>query len=291
MPSTFPSVIATLSNPQATDKLNNPSHSALHQSENAEIVQIERFIGTNASAVGTLTYDMRSPLSNGGGHIQTAVTGGTGQTTFNKGDLLVATSSSVLSKLAVSSVAGYVFTVDPNTATGVKWAPGTVATNITAQVTAVSRTAGAASALSVFFATSVLGSTLGTNGAVRYTAYFDSFGKTLSNTFTLKVLYGGNTVANHVVPSSPSIVGQQGVVQGYIVANSSIASQIGTGTFVLGTNNTGANLIFPTYLQSGANPSSVESSATQNLIITGQYSASDPVNSVLGGLFIVEKIA
>lgn len=123
MPSTFPSVVATLSNPQATDKLNSPSHSALHQSENAEIVQMQTFIGTNASAVGTLIYDIRSPLSNGGGHVQTANKGGTGQTSYTKGDLLVSTSTSVLTKFAIGTDGNYLV-ADSTQAAGVRWGVG-----------------------------------------------------------------------------------------------------------------------------------------------------------------------
>ena len=107
----YPSVLSALSNPNATDRLNSPSHSSLHQSENSAITQVETFLGLegSASTVGTLIYDVRSPASNGGGHVQTANKGGTGQVTFNKGDTLVAQSSSVISKLSVGSMGDFVF--------------------------------------------------------------------------------------------------------------------------------------------------------------------------------------
>lgn len=120
----FPSTIAVLPNPNPSDRLNNPSHSALHQSENAEIVAIETFVGTtSASTLGTLIYDIRSPSSNGGGHIQAANTGGTGQTSFTKGDLLIAQSASVLSKLAVGGDGNFLV-ADSAQATGIKWGVG-----------------------------------------------------------------------------------------------------------------------------------------------------------------------
>lgn len=124
--STYPSVIGSLTNPLPSNTLNNPSHSGLHQSENGEIIAIETFVGTTSSAVGTLIYDIRAAASGGGGHIQTATLGGTGQTTYIKGNLLVAQSSNVLTKLAVGTD-GQALIADSSQATGMKWGtPGTV---------------------------------------------------------------------------------------------------------------------------------------------------------------------
>lgn len=121
----YPSVITALTNPLATQKLNAPSHSGIETAQNTDITAIETFIGVegNSSTVGTLIYDIRSPASNGGGHVQVANKGGTGQTTFTKGDILVAQSSSVLSKLAVGTDA-YVLVSDSTQQTGVKWTAG-----------------------------------------------------------------------------------------------------------------------------------------------------------------------
>lgn len=121
----YPSVISTLATPQPTDRLNSPSHSTLHQNENSAILEIQRFVGLEgpASTVGTLDYDVRSPDSNGGGHVQTANKGGTGQTSFTKGDLLAGQSTSVLSKLAVGTD-GQFLVADSSAAAGVKWGIG-----------------------------------------------------------------------------------------------------------------------------------------------------------------------
>lgn len=116
----YPSILSVLSNPQATDRLNSPSHSTLHQNENTAITEIETFVGTLSSAVGTLVYDIRSTNSGGGGHVQTANAGGTGQTSFNKGDVLVAQSSSVLTKLAVGTD-GFGLVADSTAQVGVAW--------------------------------------------------------------------------------------------------------------------------------------------------------------------------
>src|SRR3990167_9730614 len=98
--SIFPSVLSTFNRPSTTSRLDNPSHSALHNTVSSAVGQIEAVIGRNGdnSVAGTLTYQIQSPDSDGGGHVQTANKGGTGQTTYNKGDIMVATSSSVISK-------------------------------------------------------------------------------------------------------------------------------------------------------------------------------------------------
>lgn len=119
----YPSVITTFTFPTPTDRLNSPSHSALHNTTSSAVGQIQTFVGTSSSAVGTLMYDIRAAASNGGGHVQTAIKGGTGQITYTKGDVLVASSSSVLTKLAVGTD-GLLLTADSTAPTGVKWGVG-----------------------------------------------------------------------------------------------------------------------------------------------------------------------
>lgn len=136
----YPSTVSNLPDPQASDRLNNPSHSTLHRSENAEIEAIQTFVGTiPASAVGTLIYDIRSPDSNGGGHIQSANKGGTGQTSYNKGDLLVGQSNSVLAKLAVGGD-GQVLIANSGAANGVSWGSGAIPTVRTYTIPSVTGT-------------------------------------------------------------------------------------------------------------------------------------------------------
>lgn len=118
----FPSVLQAFTRPNTTDRLNNPSHSALHNTVSSALGQVEAVIGVDGatSIVGTMMYDLRSPASSGGGHVQTANKGGTGQTSYTKGDMLIAQSSSVLSKLAVGTNT-YLLSADSTQATGVKW--------------------------------------------------------------------------------------------------------------------------------------------------------------------------
>src|SRR3990167_8529043 len=101
----FPSTLSTFNRPSTTDRLNSPSHSALHNTVSSALGQVEAVIGVAGanSVVGTFEYHVRSPPSDGGGHVQTANKGGTGQTVYTKGDILVAQSSSVVTKIAVGS--------------------------------------------------------------------------------------------------------------------------------------------------------------------------------------------
>lgn len=116
----YPSIISTLATPQPTDRLSSPSHSTLHQNENSAILEIERAVGFDSSILGTVIGDLRNPLSNGGGHVQTANKGGTGQTTYGKGDLLVGQNTSTLTKLAIGTD-GQVPIADSSQVVGVRW--------------------------------------------------------------------------------------------------------------------------------------------------------------------------
>lgn len=116
----YPSTVGTFTNPNPTQRLNNPSQSSVVTALNTAVTEIETFVGTLSSAVGTLVYDIRATASGGGGHVQSANKGGTGQTSYAKGDLLVASSSSVLSKLTVGQN-NLVLTADSTESSGMKW--------------------------------------------------------------------------------------------------------------------------------------------------------------------------
>lgn len=98
MTSLYPSSILSITNPTPGNTLNSPSHSNQHATENDNIVAIETKLGVdNSSVVSSVDWKI-GPNGTGGGHIQPANQGGTGQTIFNKGDILAASSSSVLGK-------------------------------------------------------------------------------------------------------------------------------------------------------------------------------------------------
>lgn len=292
----FPSVLNTFNRPTPTDRLNSPSHSALHNTVSSAVGQIEAVIGlnsgVNASAIGTLMYDVRSPNSNGGGHVQTANKGGTGQTVFLKGDLLVGTSTSVLSKLAVSSTSGEVLVIDPNQATGMKWGPvisNKVAINLSSVIL------NSSSNLTVLYSTSILGSTLGVNNGIKFRGILPNYNHNGGDRLTLKMNYGNNEVGSVLVgflTGTSSVISAAGVLDGMIVANGANAQ---LGSLTLDVSTPAANATTTTGLQQRAagtmqGSSSVNSSATQNLVITGQFNTNDSRNSIMTGIFMVEKI-
>jgi len=121
----FPSTFSAFTRVAPTDRLNNPSHSALHNTVSSALGQVEAVIGVDGdnSVLGTIIGDLRSPGSGGGGHIQTANKGGTGQTSFTKGDILVASSASVLTKLSAGAN-GLSLRTDSTTATGLTYGSG-----------------------------------------------------------------------------------------------------------------------------------------------------------------------
>lgn len=120
----YPSTIGSFTNPNASDKLSSPSHSSIETAQNTALTELQTFVGTLSSTAGTLIYDIRATASDGGGHIQGVNKGGTGLTSYAKGDLIVATSQSVLAKLGVGSDA-QVLTADSNSQAGLKWVTNT----------------------------------------------------------------------------------------------------------------------------------------------------------------------
>lgn len=123
--STWPSALSSLTDPNPTQRLNNPSHSSIESNQNDAVEKLENYIGlasgASASALGTLIGAVMNLNSDGGGHIQTAAKGGTGQTSYAKGTILVGQNASTLTKLAVGGTDGYALIVNSGAATGVSW--------------------------------------------------------------------------------------------------------------------------------------------------------------------------
>lgn len=261
----YPSIITSFSYPTPSNRLNNPSHSSLENLQSSTIGQIEAFIGTDASVQGTLVYDIRSPLSNGGGHIQTAVTGGTGQTTFNKGDILVATSPSVLSKLAAGQD-GQALVYNSSLASGLGPAtPGGVKIFATASVIGVQNIEAS------IFSVVIPGSTLGTNNAVKATSFVNFF-QMNGIVASVKALYGGNVISsvtlNQVGNVNTSMMGE---IRYTLIGNQATNQQRVILQVSLLPNkinafaNTNVSSLIAFY---GMSTSSVESSANQTMGLT-----------------------
>lgn len=287
--STFPSIISTISDPAATNKLNSPSHSSIEQAQNDGIKKLETFVGTLSSAAGTLMYDIRAAASDGGGHVQATNKGGTGQTSYTKGDTLIGSSSSVLTKLAVGSN-NQVLMADSAQATGVKWATlGSSNTTVVIDNTATNYVNATADD-TTWYSESIPGSTLGATGGIMTKIFFRAIAT--ANTYspiTFRLKYGSNTMVTSSMAGAAFNVGTlYGYVESLITANAATNSQIGSFKLFATTNVAGAT---PTFLSAGGNgTSSIESSANQNLILSIQTGVGDSVVSVLGHHCAITKI-
>lgn len=278
----YPSTIATLANPAPTDRLNSPSHSTLHDNENAGIVEVQTFVGTLSSLQGTISYDVRSPLSNGGGHIQTANKGGTGQTAYTKGDILVASSTSVLAKLAVGQDT-FIPQANSSVAAGIEWVANPkpkVFVNASI-ITAV------ASAETSVFSVVIPGSTLGTNNAIRATSYINNYAPNQGASVIARAFYGGNQVASViVVPATQFTPSVRGTIEYTLIANANTDLQRAILRMNLGAISNTTNSIFGVALYTHGT-ASVQSSASQILGLTIQNGNSSSEDI---GATIVEKI-
>lgn len=288
---TFPSTLQAFPRPTPTDRLNSPSHSALHNTVSSALGQVEAVIGVDGanSVVGTLMYNVRSPASNGGGHVQSANKGGTGQTTFTKGDILVAQNASTISKLAVSSVTGNVLQVDPSAAVGIKW--GTAGAN-KLQVNTYSVLASAVGN-NVIFSASILGSVLGINNAIRYTGHLQNLSAGTDVAFVVRYGASGgvSSVVAMTIPIS-SVVGAVGTIEGMIVGNGAVNSQKHYMTInaMKPIANVGAEIGIQGVQGTATGSSSINSEADQTLSITTSFTSGTTLNSIITGMFVVEKI-
>lgn len=286
--STFPSTLSSYTDPVPTNRLNTNPHSSIESAQNSGLKQLEAVIGVAgaSSVVGTYEYFVKSPASNGGGHVQTANKGGTGQTSYNKGDILVATSSSVLSKLAVSSVLNDVLIADPNASAGLKWATNPNSNKIALNTSSVIVSGTDSQTL---FSATIPGSTLGVSNGIKFKGEVRVFGQQDNLTMTLN--YGVNSVATMTVPTITPTSLLSGYIEGYLLANSSSVLQIGYMDFWAANKNggRGTDLMRAHGLASGF--SSINSTANQTLSINANYAARNPLSSMTAGIFIVEKIS
>lgn len=284
----FPSTISTFNIVSASDRLNSPSHSALHNSVSSVLTQVQTVIGTDtASALGTIIGDLRNPSSDGGGHVQTAVKGGTGQTSFTKGDLFVASGPSTISKLAVGTDGNYLKS-NSSMAAGVEWsaAPGKLYVNASI-VTAPSGLPGRESSI---FSFTVPGSILGTNNAIRATNYVSAM-RFQATSVLVKAFYGGGITSSVMIrPTAAVNASTYGTISYTLIANNSASLQRGILQVKIGQNlNPSAPTSTIAILAYDQNISSVNSSASQTMGATIIKTDSDDQYNI--DATIVEKIS
>jgi len=281
----FPSTLTTFTRPNATDKLSSPSHSSIHTALSSTVGQIEAVIGTDASTLGTIIGDLRSASSDGGGHVQSAAKGGTGQTTFTKGDLLVAQNSSTVSKLGVGSNT-QTLEADSTTAAGIKWVDSKT-NRIHASVLSSVTGQGVVAEGSVFSVT-IPGSTLGTGNAIRATlsANIDFADPTAS--VLVRGNYGGGAVTSVLLQATDQ-TGFQGTLEYKLFANGAVGTQEGE-LFVHALRNDSnvSSVLSSSEFDFGT--SSVHSDADQTLGLTWRASTADSNNALRPRGLIIEKI-
>lgn len=282
----WPSTLGTFTDPLAGDNLNSPSHSSIETAQNTALEELQVFLGTQSSAVGTIFYDVRATASGGGGHIQTAILGGTGQTTFAKGDVLAAANSSTLSKLVVGSDNQYLI-ADATQATGVKW--GTpVRVGSSASVQSVVVTTTETSIVSVTIPASVLSST----NVIRGTAFVSAYTAGQGDNLLIKANYGANQVASILlVPSSTVTASVGGKIEYTLLANA--ASDTQRGELFIDWKANRLNFLANSVLGvDGYNrgTSSINSNLNQTFGLTAQWTASITGSRLDVDGYIVEKI-
>jgi hypothetical protein len=209
----FPSTLSSFNYPTSSNKLNSPSHSALHNTVSSAVGQLEAVIGVTGdnSVLGTINGDLRSAASGGGGHVQTANLGGTGYAGgYTKGDVLIASASSVLTKLGVGSD-NQVVTADASQATGVKWASPT----LVGQVASVISIRGV-SETSVLTST-IPASILGSGNVVESTMFVNKFAATGS--VLVKATFGGAVLSSVMVVPTGTLASISGRINYTILAN------------------------------------------------------------------------
>lgn len=286
----YPSTYTSFNRPTSTDRLNSPSHSALHNTVSSAVGQIEQTIGLSTSSlVGTLYYDIRSPDSNGGGHVQTANKGGTGQTSYTKGDVLVASSASVLTKLSVGTD-GQIIKANSSVATGITWANNE--TNKVAISASVISSGTSTVAETSIFSITIPGSTLGTSNAVRARVFVKTieFGESTASVM-LKANYGSNTIAS-VVLGAQTGISPTGFIEFNLLANANEGLQRGVVHIDIKKASQNFTAIASTFgvQTTFAGSSSINSSASQTLGITNKYSTSHAANLLTVDGYTVEKI-
>lgn len=294
----YPSTISALTTPLASDRLNSPSHSGIEGAQNTNITAIENFLGVEgaSSTVGTLIYDVRSPGSNGGGHVQSANKGGTGQTSYSKGDLLIASSGSVLSKLSIGTD-GQIIQANSSTFTGINW----VNTSSPKLYTS-SSVINAGSASASFLSLALPASTLGTVNAVRTTAHVSWSDSNNGSSIVAAVQFGGNALGSvaAIQAFGNSNLNGYGTIRHTMIANSATSQShfldfevkyipqvtgIGASEAQIITPGSVVGMALTTLRSSGT--SSVNSSQTQTLGITARMTSG---TMTLNGI-VVEKIS
>lgn len=171
--------------------------------------------------------------------------------------------------------------------------PVTSVDKVVIGTTEVSITAGAGGE-NTLFTGAIPANTLSTNNALRFRAYFSSLRINSGTTLTLRVKYGGTTFATHAfVLDSGELRGE---LDGMIVADGSTSLQKAFSRATMWTNNqeelaTDAAVGITKLLGYDHDMAlAINSTSSQNLVITAQYSATGANDNLTFDLCTVEVI-
>ncbi len=279
----FPSTLSVFNRPTSSDRLNSPSHSALHNTVSSALGQVEAVIGVlgDNSVLGTLNTTVFSPSSDGGGHVQSAVKGGTGQTTYTKGDTLVASNSSTLTRLAVGGN-GQALVSDSSQNVGVRW----VTTSQILTPTTTSIVSSTSSVVATYFSGTIPSNTIN-GGGYKFTTQLPKF-ETDGGSLSLKVNYGDGMAASLLTTISGYTGNTSGVIDGMVVGTQ-VSSQLGFVRISTAANK-GITTTSSVIYGYGYGNSSVNSSTDQTITVTGSIIGSATRTSVLIGFTAIEKL-
>lgn len=290
----YPSTVTSYTNPNPSDKLNSPSHSSIETAQNTGLTELQTFVGTLSSLQGSLMYDIRAAASNGGGHVQTANKGGTGFTTYTTGDLLVATNTSTLSKLAIGTD-GQLLTADSSVAGKVKWATNPAIFSNKIATSGSIQTFGASTiAETSILSVTIPGSTLGVSNAVKAVIFVSDMSTNVNGgSVLIRTQYGSNQtgIATFFPPSDTGTSSIIGKIELNLIGNGSSVLQRSNNALNVSQSRTTLGVVNSVNGILIRGTSSVNTSADQTLGVTLKWQDSSAFNYITIDGYIVEKVA
>lgn len=171
-------------------------------------------------------------------------------------------------------------------------APST-ATKITTTPGSVSVGAGS-SAEANLISTSVAGGVLSTANAVRVRMHISKWERSNggSDTITIRLKYGGTTIAtiSSIPAYSVAVATGQGLIEAVLYANASTSAQTGSLLVSINQSNVSGNGTANTILLQANGTASVDSTSSQTLAVTAQFSGTDSSDHITVQGITVEKI-
>jgi len=138
---------------------------------------------------------------------------------------------------------------------------------------------------------SLAGGVLSTGNAVRVTMHVSALGTFNTATATIRFKYGGTTFTTHTLGGTATS-SFSGKMEFILAGAGTTSSQNGSSSINLGTNGyIGNGNLLPQYFASSLQgTSSIDSTASQTLLITYQASASSASDNITVSMIVVEKI-